>query len=261
MRYLIVLACFLSMPAITLADSQVGEPAPIILSEKLIDEVAAKRINGVESCRVLRAAADAADPKLIPALRKAAAVWGADPVHLKVSFYALHALWTSGESTDYFLKNLDAGKENKWLVYNSILILARNPDQKVLDRIKRMTPHEDVHIQGAISAVGAVRTLIDEYDRLREPEERIDFVLQRAGSTWNALSGANSDPIDERHPHPFWARRELTALCKTQGALVAQRLRLLPTDRRSPDPQDWQEIRDYTAQFLTPEVRREYEKK
>ena len=74
----------------------------------------------------------------------------------------------------------------------------------------------------------------------------------------------HSDPIDERSPLPFWARKELKNLSSTHGPLIARRLAELDVGGGYGEGGEALlyvvEARDYVAQFLPEDVRAEYKR-
>jgi hypothetical protein len=257
--FFVVIVMVSSLPAAEASASAAAtRPSPKVTAAE-VQRVATEQISFADAERILRAAGETGDPKLIEPLKSAASTWAKQPQHALAAYFALHSLWQLGESRDYFLKNLDEYKGNKWLAYYSILILGRDPNGSLMDRLEQIRADTaatgDNDLAAAVSAVRRTRDVIEQYQAMQAIAQRIDLLLRHAGSTWNPMSGMRSDPLDQSSPLPFWARKELQRLSGDHELLIAQRLAALDIGAGFGMAED---AREYVAQFLPEKVRKAY---
>jgi len=149
----------------------------------------------------------------------------------KIHFYAMHALWAMGEDSEYFLDK--AKSKDRMLAYYAIWILARNPDDKVIEdlrQIRASKPGEDTVVIGAIDTAIHIAFRTKIYKRLESIEDKVAFLLHALLRGNSPFGFAEGDDSAHLHPRAVWAQTNLKSISNSQPDEVAQAILLKLTD-------------------------------
>jgi hypothetical protein len=143
----------------------------------------------------------------------------------KVSFDALYAISLLQDSREYLIENARGHLTNKWLAYYSIWILAAEPDEEVLNELRKIKlESKDNHIQGAVSTAEYVFSLAQKYATTSALDRKLDTLLKELGSGYNPFGGDENEPTENLNPEAEWAKGEILQLSKQHPAEVANKL-------------------------------------
>jgi hypothetical protein len=196
------------------------------LAAKLTDALPELQSDSHASIAARRAVQDAGasdDASLRPQLRATAESVRAD-ANRSVIYDALHGLWRLGEDGDYFLKNAEGHRENKWLAYYSILILGRDPiDAAVRHRLQNIAEQSiDNQIRGAVAQYDRSRYLRQRYARFSKLTSKVGFILSHFQGYWNPVFFQEGGASSSDAPEAAWLEKELRVLSQDAPEEVAR---------------------------------------